>query len=397
MFGVSSKEICKWTEDMVRIKSYPGIPAQEMEVAKYIKSVFDAEGIDCHIDELEDGRANVIAVLKGAGGGRSLMLNGHMDTVPPYDMENACVPRTEDGYIYGRGTSDMKGELASAMAALISIKRQGMQLAGDLIFSGVADEEEGSLGCIRMIQAGYRADACVVCEGLGLGNIAVFQKGLEWYQVDFTGKTVHGGALKLGVNAIEKASHFISLVEEKLKPALAKRTAPFGAESTVNIAVINGGTQPSTIAGSCQVLFDRRFLPGSETYEDMTVELQGLLDELAAKDPDFKAELSIYPPSLMHDGFVHQGFITDEHDPLVIELEKASETVCGTPAVPMSCPCWTDGGLIGHYANIPVVVYGPEGLVCAHSKDERVSVTQLYDCARVYEQLAKNYCRLLEE
>lgn len=393
MFYVKEEEICKWTEDMVRIESYPGIPNQEMEVARYIKSIFDAEGIECHIDQLEDGRANVFGVLRGTGNGHSLMLNGHMDTVPPYDMENACVPRTEDGYIYGRGTADMKGELAAAMAALISLKRQGKQLAGDLIFSGVADEEEGSLGCIRMIQAGYKADACVVCEGLGLDNIAVFQKGLEWYQVDFTGKTVHGSALKQGVNAIEKASHFITLVEDKLKPVLAERTAPFGAESTVNIAVINGGTQPSTVAGNCRLLFDRRFLPGSETYEEMTAEIQTLLDELSSADPDFKAELSVYPPSLMHDGFVHQGFITNENDRLVQELKNASRDVCGTEARSMACPCWTDGGLIGHYMKTPVVVYGPSGLVCAHSKDECVSIKELYDCARVYEQLAVNYCK----
>ncbi len=392
-FAVSRDEIEKWTSDMVKIPSYPGIPGQEMGVAKYIKSVFDSEGIECHIDELEDGRANVIAVIKGTGKGRSLMLNGHMDTVPPYDMENACDPWIEDGMMHGRGTADMKGELASAMAALISLKRQGKLPAGDLIFSGVADEEEGSLGCIRMIQAGYTADACVVCEGLGLGNIAVLQKGLEWYQIDFKGRTVHGGSAGEGVNAIEKASHFIDLAERELKPRLVKRTTLFDAGSTVNIAVIKGGTQPSTIAGECQILLDRRFLPETEPYESVTAELQEMLDRLAADDPEFFAELSVYPPSLMKDGFIHQGFITDENDPLVTILAEAAEKITGKRPVNMACPCWTDGGLLGHYAGMPVVVFGPEGLSLAHSKEEAVNIDELVVCAKIYQQLAEGYCK----
>lgn len=391
-FTVTQHEIETWTANMVRIPSYPGIPCQEMAVAEYIKEVFDAEGIDCHIDPLEDGRANVVAVLKGTGGGRSLMFNGHMDTVPPYDMEDACNPWIEDGIMHGRGTADMKGELVAAMAAMISLKRQGKELPGDVIFTGVADEEEGSLGCIRLLQAGYTADACIVCEGLGLENIAVIQKGLEWYQIDFTGKTVHGSAKEAGINAIEKASHFITLVEEKLKPALVGRTTVHNADSTVNIAVIKGGTQPSTIAGSCQILLDRRFLPDKETYEQTTGDLQALLDELSAKDPDFHAELSIYPPSLMQDGYIHQGFITKEDDPMVLALKQAAKNIGGIEANNMACPCWTDGGLIGHYAHIPVVVYGPTGLVHAHSKEEAINLEELFHCSQIYQQMAELYC-----
>ena len=391
-FAVSRSEIEKWTADMVRIPSYPGIANQEMEVAKYIKSVFDAEGIDCHIDELDDGRANAIAVLKGTGEGKSLMFNGHTDTVPPYDMDRACDPWVEGNFLHGRGANDMKGELAAAMAALISLERRGVELAGDVILCAVADEEEGSLGTIRMLQAGYTADACVICESLAMDSISVLQKGLEWYQIDFTGKTVHGGAFRQGINAIEKASHFVSLVENELKPALEKRTMKFDTESTVNVAVIRGGTQPSTVAGQCQILLDRRFLPVVEPYESVTAELQGMLDRLAAEDPDFHAELSIYGPSVMKDGFVHQGFITDENDPLVTDLRQAVSAVLGKEPKLVSGPCWTDGGLVSHYGKIPTVVYGPSGLDRCHSKEESVDLDELYACARIYQQLAESYC-----
>ena len=223
-------------------------------------------------------------------------------------------------------------------------------------------------------------------------RISVFQKGLEWYQIDFTGKTVHGGSAKLGINAIEKASHFISLVEQELKPALDARTAPYDTESTVNIAVIHGGTQPSTVAGSCQVLLDRRFLPVTERYEDVTAELQALLDRLSAEDPDFHAKLSVYPPSIMKDGFVHQGFVTGEQDPLATSLRAAAAEVLGVAPQFGACPCWTDGGLISYYANIPVVVYGPNGLTLCHSKEEAVNLNELLACAKIYQQLAMTYC-----
>lgn len=392
VFAVTRNEIAKWTEDMVRIPSYPGIPDQEMGVARYIKSIFDKEGIDCRIDELENGRANVIAVLHGKGNGRSLMFNGHMDTVPPYDMDRALDPWTERDRMHGRGTADMKGELAAAMAAMISLKRQDILLDGDVLFTAVADEEEGSLGCIRLIQTGYRADGCIVCEGLGLENIAVIQKGLEWYQIDFAGDTVHGSSQKTAVNAIEKASHFIASVEKVIKPRLADRIGPYRADSTVNIAVIQGGTQPSTTPGSCRILMDRRFVPGIETYEGVTEELQTILDSLAADDTDFHAELSVYPPSFMKDGFVHQGFVTKPDDPLVTVLKASVQSVCGIEANPMACPCWTDGGLLGHYAGIPVVVYGPSGLEHAHSKEESVDLNELYACAQIYQEMAQRYC-----
>ena len=391
-FAVTVQEIEKWTADMVRIPSYPGIPDQEMAVAKYIKSVFDTEGIHCHIDELEDGRANAIAILKGNGTGRSLMLCGHMDTVPPYDMENALDPWVENGCLHGRGANDMKGELAAAMAAMISLKRQGKQLAGDVILAAVADEEEGSLGCIRLIQAGYTADACVICESLDMDKVAVLQKGLEWYQIDFIGRTVHGGDMHLGINAIEKASHFISLVENELKPKLKQRTAKYGAESTVNIAVINGGTQPSSVAGNCRLLLDHRFLPGIETYASATAELQEMLDKLAAEDPDFHAVLSVYGPSIMKDDFFHPGFITDENDPLVTNIRAAITDILGVIPQNVAGKCWTDAGLIGHYTKIPVVVYGPNNMALCHSKEEMVVLDELLSCAKIYQQLAETYC-----
>ena len=94
----------------------------------------------------------------------------------------------------------------------------------------------------------------------------------------------------------------------------------------------------------------------------------------------------------MRDGYIHQGFITAEDDPLVVNLRQAVQNVAGITPVNMACPCWTDGGLIGHYAKIPVVVYGPTGLVYAHSKDEAIDLDELTKSAQIYQRVAELFC-----
>lgn len=391
-FPVSMEEITQWTVHMVSIPSYPGIPAQEHAVAAYIKAVFDREGIPCEIQELPQGRANVIARVAGTGGGRTLLFNGHMDTVPPYDMEDACTPRMVDGCLYGRGTADMKGPLATMMAAVIAVKRLGLSLRGDVVFTGVADEEEGSLGAIHLIESGIKADGVIVGEPLSTPVLGIVQRGLEWYQVDFTGRTVHGGAQSEGINAIEKAGHFLRAVEERLAPALQTLHHPMLGTSSVNIAVIHGGTQPSTVAGHCTVSLDRRFLPNVETYEQVTAGLQALLDELAAEDKDFHAELSVLPASVMERGYVHQGFETSPDDPLVQSCIAGGGAVLDAPPTCAPVPCWTDGGLLSHYGHIPTVVWGPGTMAVCHSKEEHIRPDDMTRCAKAYLETIKRFC-----
>lgn len=387
---VSQAELIRWTTEAVAIPSCPGTPNQEAAVGAYLKGVFDAEGIPCRIDPLPDGRCNVIAVLKGTGGGRSLMLNGHMDTVPPYDMEDAFTVRREGEKMIGRGVSDMKGPLCAMMGALISIRRSGKMLRGDLVFTGVADEEEGSLGTIALIESGLRADGAIVGEPLGRSHVAVAQKGLEWYEFTFTGRTVHGGSQETGVNAILMANRFITAVEAQLLPLLKSRSHPLLGHPSLNIGVIRGGTQLSTVPGQCIVQLDRRFLP-EETYEQMGAELRDILDELSRQSPDFRGGMRVLESSVMKEGYVHQSMETPVSSPLVQAVMNAARSVTGE-AEATGCPCWTDAALLSHYAHIPSVVYAEGGLETCHSKEEYILPRQLTDSCRVYVHAAEEFC-----
>jgi len=389
---VSLQELIKWTSDMVCIPSYSGMPMQEKAVVEYIQSVFSIEGIESWIEDLGEDRYNVYARLPGNKGGPSLMLNGHTDTVPAYDMEKAFEPYMENGILHGRGTSDMKGPLSAMIGTLIAFKRSNTVLNGDLLFSAVADEEQGSIGAITLLEKGIRADAVIIGEAMGQDSIAIAQKGLEWFEFTLHGKTVHGGSQDKGVNAILKATKLINALQDNLEPKLAAREHPLMGKSTFNIGVINGGTQLSTVAGECKVLMDRRFIPGIETYESIYSELAEIVDDLAKSDADFKCTIKIVGSSVMKDAYRHQGMVQSEDSRLVQILKSNLETVIEKPANLIGCPCWTDAGLFSHYGNMPAVVYGPGDLSSCHSKEEYIDPSSIQESQMVYIATALEFC-----
>ena len=159
-------DVAKLTSEMVKIPSYSFMEEQEREIAWYIGDHFTAEGIENEVIEIEPGRYNVTAKIPGKDPqhARSLMLSGHMDTVPAYDFKDAFSGRIADGKVFGRGACDMKGPLASMMAAMTAIKRAGIELDGDLYFTGVADEEELGKGVKYLIQHGPHTDGAIIGE-----------------------------------------------------------------------------------------------------------------------------------------------------------------------------------------------------------------------------------------
>ncbi len=378
------------TSEMIKIQSYAGIPLQETPVARYIKSVFDAHDIPCFLKEVADGRCNVIATLDSGCPGKTILLNGHMDTVEPNDMVDAFVPKIVDGLLYGRGTSDMKGPLAAMIEAMLVLKETGALKKGKVIFTGVLDEEHNSIGTIDLLESGITADAAIVGEPTSL-EIQTAHRGLEWYKFHFVGKTVHGGAQQEGINAIAKAVDFINAMEADLIPKVMAKTHPLLKEATVNYGVIHGGTQLSTVAGECDLYVDRRFLP-DETYEGVADEFRNLLDQLAKKDPKFKCEMSVTEESKMKDGYVHLPMEIPLDHKLVQFCKDAATVALEKEPTFGFFPAWTDGGLLYGYGKIPTLVFGPGIVECCHSKDEHIPIEHLPKAALVYALTAVHFC-----
>ncbi len=383
------KDAVQLTKEMVKIKSYSFMENQEEEISKYILDFFTENGITSYRTEIVPGRYNTFAILKGedSENNPSLLLTGHMDTVPAYDFKEAFTAREDADYLYGRGSCDMKGALAAMMCAMVNIKESGTKLKGDLIFCGVADEEEAGIGTESLIKTGPEATYAVIGEPTKL-EIALGHKGLEWIEISFKGKKVHGGAQKDGVNAIMMAGRFLHKLETEYLPKLEKRTHPVLGTATLNIGTITGGDQPSTVADKCSIRLDRRCLT-DETIAQVYEELQAICDELHEEDPKFEAEIrDVFNGETMP----HIPFCTDENSPLVKAAENALGREGMTPV--LTCfPAWSDAGFMNALTKSECIVLGPGDLSVAHSIHEKISKRQLLSAVSVYEEMAREICK----
>src|SRR6266699_5194421 len=207
-------EITNLLQQLVAINSInPDLVADgagEGEIARFVANWLTWAGLEVEIDEPRPGRPNVIGIARGTGGGRSLMLNPHMDTVGVVGMERPHDPYIQDNRLYGRGAFDMKGGLAAIMAAGAAAKQ--LQLRGDVIVTAVVDEEYASIGTTSIVKR-WRADAAIVTEPTDL-NICVAHKGFIWLEVQTIGIAAHGSLPEIGVDAIAKMGKVLVGLEE---------------------------------------------------------------------------------------------------------------------------------------------------------------------------------------
>lgn len=384
------KEVVELTQDLVKIPSHKDVPGREAKVAEYLYNFCKKEGLEVSYQDVDGARKNVIAILRGQGGGDNILFNGHTDTVPPYKMTiDPYGAEIKDGFIWGRGTSDMKGPIASMLIAMLALKRSGVKLRGDVIFTGVLGEEEQSEGTEALIELGLDAQGAVVGEPSNY-EYALGHRGLEWIEIRVRGRAAHGGVPHLGVNAISKAAKLIQRVEEKLLPKLEKRQNEYMGPSVMNFGKITGGNQPSTVADWCSVEIDRRYIPG-EDVESVFREYQDIIDELKAEDKDFDAELI-----RMENNFLtldHVYLETSPEEKIALSTVKALEELKGTPAVLTRRRGWTDAALLSHFGKIPTVVTGPGNISYSHTKDERIEIAHLVDYVSIYCKIAEDFCK----
>jgi len=382
-------EVVQVTSELVKIESHRDAPGRELRCAQKIAQFFTDWGMKPELAEVLEGRPNVYCTLKGSGGGMSLMLNGHTDTVPAYQMDfPPFEPYLKEGILYGRGTVDMKGALACMMVAMRLLHHLQVPLKGDLIFSGVINEEDRSEGTEYLVRNGPHADRCVVGEPTSLA-IMVGHRGLEWLEFEFIGKAAHGGTPEKGINAISMAAKFIRKVEEKLIPELSKRVHPIIGPAVMNFGVIKGGTQPSTVADRCVLQIDRRWVP-MEKLDQVLGEYQNILAELKNEDARFNATMKRMESNMAT--LDHMPVEIPLDDPLVVDLKKTmNELGIAEPRI-AAFGGWTDASLIGNFAHIPTLIFGPGDLSVAHSRCEYVPVEELRTCTLVYALLAATLC-----
>jgi acetylornithine deacetylase len=356
----------------------PGAPG-EREIAAFVAGSLRGCGLETDIHEPEAGRASVAGRLAGTGGGRSLMLNAHCDTVDVRGMAEPFSGAIRDGKLYGRGAYDMKGSLAACMSAAKALKEAGLALRGDVIVAAVADEEYGSLGTRDLIGR-VKVDGAIVTEPTAL-EVCLAHKGYLWIEVMVEGRAAHGSKFELGIDANMKMGLFLARLNQ-LEIDLRTRTPHrLVGPPSLHAAVLNGGAGLSTYAPSCTLHIERRTVPG-ETEAQATAEIQAIVDDLSDSDMDFRATVRTY--------FVRDPFEVCESAPIVRAADRAVQKVHGRAPAHIGDTPWMDAALL-QAAGIETVVLGAAG-AGAHADEEWVEVESVIKLAEILAEAAADYC-----
>lgn len=387
----STSDVVQLTQKLIKIPSHKFVENRESEIAEFIFGYCKMNGLEAKFQQVEDSRRNVIARLKGNGTGKNLIFNGHIDTVPPYEMTiEPFGGEIENGYVLGRGANDMKGAVACMITAMLNIKNKGEILGGDVILTAAVGEEEKSDGTEYIVKSGIRAEGAIVGEPSNYGY-ALGHRGLEWLEIRIEGKTAHGGIPELGINAISKAAKLIRKIEDELMPKLGERQNEWMGPSVMNFGLIKGGTQPSSVADSCIIQIDRRYLP-EENVESVIEEYQDIIDDLKAGDPEFKAEIIRMDSNLMEE-FDHAPLIAQPDSEIARTVYKVLKEFNNREPNIEKRRGWTDAGVLSTYGKIPTVVTGPGDLKYSHAKDEKIPVADLMNYVEIYTRIAEEFCR----
>jgi len=351
--------------------------AGEAEIAALIARRCEAIGLEVRLQDAAPGRPNVIATRRGTEGGRSLLLNGHTDTVGHGGMGDPPAAAQDGDRLTGRGAYDMKGSLAAMLLAAEALADD--VLAGDLILAFVADEEHASVGTEALVRE-VSADLAIITEPTEL-TLAVAHKGFVWAQVETRGRAAHGSRPDEGVDAIVGMGPVLTGLGEVERTLAAGGRHPLLGSASVHASLIAGGVELSTYPDRCLLDVERRTIPG-ETRQSVEAELARLLDRAREALPGLQVELRM--------GIDRQPFEIDPAHELVALASAAVARETGSAPTLTGGSGWMDSALLAA-AGIPTVILGPSG-DGAHADHEWVSVTSVGACARIYADVARAVC-----
>ncbi|HSG15742.1 MAG TPA: ArgE/DapE family deacylase [Anaerolineae bacterium] len=383
-FSIDQQYIDQTLADLVRINSVnPSLsPAGqgEAQIGAYVANALTMLGLDVKTYELAPDRVNVVGILPGTGGGRSLLLNGHMDTVGVEGMDDPFGAEIRDGRVYGRGAQDMKASLAAMMGVAKAFVDGGVRLAGDLLITAVADEEYASIGMEHLVKT-VTADAAIVTEPTDL-TLCRAHRGFIWYEVETTGRAAHGSRYAEGIDANMHMGRFLArldLLEQELRQ---RAPHPLAGPPSLHAALLQGGAEVSVYAASCHLTIERRTIPG-ETQDQATADLQAIIDQLVAEDDTFKATVK---PT-----FRREAHEISAEAPIVRTVEKAMADRLGYKPAHSGQTFWTDAALLAE-AGVDTMLVGPTGQGL-HSAEEWVDLQSVADLSAILVATAVDFCQ----
>jgi acetylornithine deacetylase len=401
--GVDRRALIDLASALIRI---PSFKTEETAVARFLDAFFRERGYAVDLQEIEPGRFQTIATLRGTGGGASLMLNGHTDinALTRRWRRDPWTPSLEGDRLYGHGVQNMKGGLASIIMAAEAIRGSGVRLPGDLVVACVAGETQGGEGTHYLMERGLRTDAAVVAEPFGAHHLVTVHSGIVHLAIHTYGVTGHIGRLEGTVNAVQTMTAVIEALQHVTFRHTPRPDLP--AFPRLNVGGILGGrgqdyvlVEPPYVPDLCTIIVDVHFLPGM-TVEGIVADIRAALDPVAARDPRLRYEIEIPPPASFKG---RRRLVMDPFDmpvsaPIVQAVARSYRAVTGRePAaigtvLPHSysaddtCHLWKAG--------IPCLLYGPATIRGNETEDDAcVLVSEMETVTRVLAVTALDVCR----
>lgn len=353
-----------------------------------------------------DGRPNLGGTLKGTGGGRSLMLTGHIDVVPaggegawetdPFKAE------VIDGAVRGRGACDMKGGVAAMLMAVEFLKDLGVTLKGDIVFTTVVDEEIGGMGSLAMVDRGFHADAGIMTEPTA-NQIAPICHGILWGRILIDGIGGHAELLPNSwdttgpVNAVELTRQMLDgldVLNRRWRTDVRKNHPLMDLPNQVIATQLKVGEHPASIAGRAEITFDAQYLPGEHDAVNMGGNVRREIEEHVARICDLDPYLRKNPARVEWILDADCAEIPADSD-FVRSFQSAVERV-GTSPVLTGFGAHSDIGLPTTLGQTPTVNFGPGDPAFAHQPNERVTIDQLVECCTAIAMTLCDWCEVSE-
>jgi acetylornithine deacetylase/succinyl-diaminopimelate desuccinylase family protein len=394
---MNDEQITRLLQDLVRIPSVnpsgdPGTAAKntgEARMAEYVADFLRKLALDVELHEVEPGRPNVIGKFASRGGKRSLALAPHTDTVSVAGMTiDPFGGEVRDGKLYGRGATDTKGPMASALAALANAVRQKEFREGnlDVYFCALMGEESGNDGARALMEREFKVAFAIACEPTDC-RVVYTHKGALWFKVITRGRSVHGSIPDKGESAIKKMAEVVQYVLGEYTQQLRKHDNKTLGAPTVNIGVIRGGAQTNIVPDYCEIEVDRRTVPG-EKHEEILSQLRDALNRLPVETdiirdchPLFTDPKNAFVQKLTEAvaDMVVRGQETDA------QREASLDAPRSTLDVLVGAPWFCDAGIFAENG-VPAVAFGPGSVAQAHIADEFIELREVDRAARITER-----------
>lgn len=368
----------------------------QMEVDVYEPSIIQLKQHPYFVSDRDNfaESPNIVARKRGSGGGKSIILNGHIDVVPEGNLEkwhtHPFLAVEKDGKVFGRGASDMKGGTTALLLAIEAIEACGITLKGDLIFQSVTDEENGGAGTLSAILRGYKADAALIPEPTNL-KLFIQQQGSLWFRITVKGLSAHGGTRYEGVSAIEKSVLVLEALKQLEKQRNDRIKDPLYHHTPIpvpiNTGTIHGGSWPSSVPDLVQIE-GRCGVAPNEELEQVRQEIERGIKSLEEQDGWFKhhpIELEWYGAQWLPNSL-------DEDHELVRSIEASYEKITNHKAKKEASPWGTDGGMLFHAGQIPTIVFGPGETKIAHHTNEYIEIEAMLASAKIISLFLIDWC-----